>query len=81
MLIYSGTKAQFDKDVLSGMIGGKIENAFFTRVYLITMIRNLLLGRIRFVRCNRFYQEIISLMICKLRLSIKYLKPLKELTF
>ena len=29
MLIYSGLKSQFDKDVLSGMIGAKIEHAFY----------------------------------------------------
>lgn len=31
MLIYSGLKSQFDKDVLSGMIGEKIEYAFYSR--------------------------------------------------
>ena len=31
MLIYSGLKSQFDKDVLSGMIGAKIEHAFYSR--------------------------------------------------
>ena len=31
MLIYSGLKTQFDKDVLSGMIGAKIEHAFYSR--------------------------------------------------
>lgn len=29
MLIYSGTKGQFDKDVLSGSIARKIENQFW----------------------------------------------------